>query len=170
MYHAHNNTGRPSNARQKPLDSIPVEQTSIGGAASSYLDVVNIPLYPFGYGLSYTTFEYKNISISKETFNENETIKVSFDLMNTGNRAGTEVAQLYVRDLVGSVTRPVRELKRFDRVTLNAGETKRVEFTLPVKELAFWNIDMKKVVEPGQFKLWVGGDSNATLEAAFSVN
>ena len=170
MYHAHNNTGRPSNARQKPLDSIPVEQTSIGGAASSYLDVANIPLYPFGYGLSYTTFEYKNISISKETFSENETIKVSFDLMNTGNRAGTEVAQLYVRDLVGSVTRPVRELKRFDRVTLNAGETKRVEFTLPVKELAFWNIDMKKVVEPGQFKLWVGGDSNATLEAAFSVN
>ena len=170
MYHAHNNTGRPSNARQKPLDSIPVEQTSIGGAASSYLDVANIPLYPFGYGLSYTTFEYKNISISKETFSENETIKVSFDLMNTGNRAGTEVTQLYVRDLVGSVTRPVRELKRFDRVTLNAGETKRVEFTLPVKELAFWNIDMKKVVEPGQFKLWVGGDSNATLEAAFSVN
>ena len=170
MYHAHNNTGRPSNARQKPLDSIPVEQTSIGGAASSYLDVANIPLYPFGYGLSYTTFEYKNISISKETFSENETIKVSFDLINTGNRAGTEVAQLYVRDLVGSVTRPVRELKRFDRVTLNAGETKRVEFTLPVKELAFWNIDMKKVVEPGQFKLWVGGDSNATLEAAFSVN
>ena len=169
MYHAHNNTGRPSNARQIPLEDIPIEQSSVGGAASSYLDVVNIPFFPFGYGLSYTTFEYGNISISKESFKEDETITVSFDLKNTGNHTGVEVAQLYVRDLVGSVTRPVRELKRFDRITLKPGETKRVEFTLPVKELAFWNIDMKKVVEPGQFKLWVGGDSNASLEAAFSV-
>ena len=169
MYHAHNNTGRPSNARQKPLDEIPVEQSSVGGAASSYLDAVNIPYFPFGFGLSYTTFEYESISISKESFNANETIKVSFDLKNTGNYAGTEVAQLYVRDLVGSVTRPVRELKRFDRITLKPGETKKVEFTLPVEELAFWNIDMKKVVEPGKFKLWVGGNSEATLEADFSV-
>ena len=169
MYHAHNNTGRPSSPRQRPLDSIPTDQSSVGGAASSYLDVVNVPYIPFGFGMSYTTFEYTNIAISKESFNENETITVSFDLKNTGSVAGTEVTQLYVRDLVGSVTRPVRELKRFDRITLNPGETKKVQFTLPVKDLAFWNIDMKKVVEPGKFTLWVGGDSTANLKADFSV-
>ena len=169
MYHAHNNTGRPSNPRQKPLDSIPADQSSVGGAASSYLDVINVPYIPFGFGLSYSTFEYSDITISKESYKEDETITVSFNLKNTGNVVGTEVAQLYVRDLVGSITRPVRELKRFDRITLNPGETKKIQFNLPIKELAFWNIDMKKIVEPGQFKLWVGGDSNASLEAAFSV-
>jgi beta-glucosidase len=96
-------------------------------------------------------------------------IRVSFDLKNTGKVAGTEIAQLYVQDCVGSVVRPVKELKRFARVELAAGETKTVTFELPVEELAFWNIDMEYVVEPGDFRLWVAGDSASGEPVNFVV-
>jgi len=127
------------------------------------------PLFPFGYGLSYTTFQYSNLKLSSKEFSPKEKITITFDLKNTGNCDGTEVAQLYVRDKVGSVTRPVKELKRFTRITLKPGETKNVSFTLPIEELAFWNIDMKKVVEPGDFTLWVGTNSQEGISVNFKV-
>jgi len=152
------------------LDNITVEagQTSLENT-SFYLDAGFEPLYPFGYGLSYTTFQYNNLKLSSNELSAKQELTVTFDLKNTGNYEGTEIAQLYVRDKVGSVVRPVKELKRFTRVTLKPGESKNVSFTLPVEELAFWNIDMKKVVEPGGFTLWVGKSSQEGITADFKV-
>lgn len=170
IYYAHNNTGRPVEGNEVLINDIPLEagQTSLG-CRSFYLDAGWEPLFPFGYGLSYTTFEYSDITLSANSLTTNETLKVLFKLKNTGSVEGTEVAQLYVRDKVGSVTRPIKELKRFARVTLKPGETKDVEFELPISDLAFWNIDMKYVVEPGDFDLWVAGDSQSGKPLSFSV-
>ena len=170
LYYNHNNTGRPATKKETLLDNIEVGagQTSLG-CTSFYMDAGFDPLFPFGYGLSYTTFQYNNLKISATEFTPKGQIEVTFDLKNTGKYEGTEVAQLYVRDKVGSVTRPVKELKRFTRVTLKPGETKNISFTLPVEELAFWNIDMKKVVEPGDFTLWVGTNSQEGISADFKV-
>ncbi|MBP7487681.1 MAG: fibronectin type III-like domain-contianing protein, partial [Parabacteroides sp.] len=152
------------------LQDIPAEagQTSLGNT-SFYLDAGNDPLYPFGYGLSYSTFKYDNLKLSSEKLKEGDVLTVSFDLTNTGKYDATEVAQLYVQDRFGSVTRPVKELKRFERIGLKSGESRSVSFSLPIEELAFWNIDMKKVVEAGDFNLWVGGDSRAALKGSFVV-
>jgi len=170
IYYAHNSSGRPADGKETLIDEIPVEagQTSLGNR-SFYLDAGSEPLYPFGYGLSYTTFEYDNLKISADILKKSDILKVSFDLKNTGKYAATEVAQLYVQDKFGSVTRPVKELKRFARVTLQPGEKQTVNFEFPVEELAFWNIDMKKVVEPGDFNLWVGGNSRDGEEISFKV-
>lgn len=170
LYYAHENTGRPANRTEILLDSISVEagQTSLGNT-SFYLDAGFDPLYPFGFGLSYTTFKYDNIKLSSNELSKNQELTITFDLKNTGNYTGTEVAQLYVRDKSASVVRPVKELKRFSRVMLIPGETKSVKFTLPVEELAFWNIDMKKIVEPGDFTLWVGTNSQEGLSVDFHV-
>ena len=152
------------------LKDIPVEaeQTSLG-CTSFYMDAGFDPLYPFGYGLSYTTFKYGDVKLSADELKKNDVLIVTFDLENTGDYEGTEVAQLYVRDKVGSVTRPVKELKRFTRVTLKPGEKKTVTFELPVSELAFYNINMEKVVEPGDFGLWVATDSQSGNEVSFKV-
>ena len=107
--------------------------------------------------------------LDKAEYGRSDVITVSFELKNTGDREGTEVAQLYVQDLVGSVVRPVKELKGFQRLTLAPGETRTVTFDLPVAELAFWNIDMECVVEPGDFKLWVAGDSASGEPVGFVV-
>ena len=170
LYYNHNNTGRPATKKETLLDKIEVEagQTSLG-CTSFYMDAGFDPLFPFGYGLSYTTFQYNNLKLSATEFTPKDQIEVTFDLKNTGKYEGTEVAQLYVRDKVGSVTRPVKELKRFTRVTLKPGETKNISFALPVEELAFWNINMKKVVEPGDFTLWVGTNSQEGISADFKV-
>jgi len=170
LYYNHNNTGRPATKKETLLDNIEVGagQTSLG-CTSFYMDAGFDPLFLFGYGLSYTTFQYNNLKLSATEFTPKGQIEVTFDLKNTGKYEGTEVAQLYVRDKVGSVTRPVKELKRFTRVTLKPGETKNISFTLPVEELAFWNIDMKKVVEPGDFTLWVGTNSQEGISADFKV-
>lgn len=170
FYYNHNNSGRPCNGTETLLNDIPIAagQTSLG-CTSYYLDTGYGPLFPFGYGLSYTTFKYGNPVLDKAEYGRNDVIKVSFELKNTGDREGTEVAQLYVQDLVGSVVRPVKELKGFQRVTLAPGETRTVTFDLPVAELAFWNIDMEHVVEPGDFKLWVAGDSAAGDPVGFAV-
>ena len=170
FYYNHPMTGRPNSGTETLLNDIPLKagQTSLG-CTSYYLDTGYGPLFPFGYGLSYTKFEYANIAIDKAEYAEGDTIVVEYDLTNIGNYDATEVAQRYVRDLVGSVVRPVKELKRFERVELKAGETKHCRFELPVAELAFWNRYMEYVVEPGNFQLWVAGDSATGEPLAFAV-
>lgn len=170
IYYGHKSTGRPPHPDEILIDEIPVEagQTSIG-CRSFYLDAGSTPLYPFGYGLSYTTFEYSGLMLSSDTYGMDDDITVTFNLSNSGPCEGTEIVQLYVRDLVGSVTRPVKELKAFRRVTLGSGETQAVSFNLPVRDLAFWGMDMTYGVEPGAFTLWVGPDSATGLSADFTV-
>ena len=152
------------------LDDIPLEagQTSLGNT-SYYLDYGAYPLFPFGYGLSYTTFAYSDIRLDKGVYGKNDVMGISFTLTNTGTCEGTEIAQVYVRDLVGSVTRPVKELKAFERITLAPGESRTVTLSLPVSELAFYGLDMVKKVEPGDFQLWVAGDSASGEALSFKV-
>lgn len=171
IYYAQHKTGRPANPTEMLIDEIPVEagQTSVG-CRSFYLDAGNSPLFPFGYGLSYTTFEYSNLSLASDKLTAQDTLSISFTLKNTGKYDGTEVVQLYIQDKVGSVTRPVKELKRFQRVTLKAGESIQVSLSLPVSELAFWGYDMNYTVEPGDFTLWVGTNSAEGLTKDFSVS
>lgn len=171
IYYAQHKTGRPANPTEMLIDEIPVEagQTSVG-CRSFYLDAGNSPLFPFGYGLSYTTFEYSNLSLASDKLTAQDTLSISFTLKNTGKYDGTEVVQLYVQDKVGSVTRPVKELKRFQRVTLKAGKSTQVSLNLPVSELAFWGYDMNYTVEPGDFTLWVGTNSAEGLTKDFSVS
>ena len=169
LYYSHNMTGRPYNG-ETLLEDIPLEagQTSLGNT-SYYLDYGAYPLFPFGYGLSYTSFAYSGIGLEKEAYKADETLRVNFTLTNTGAFDGTEVAQLYVRDLVGSVTRPVKELKAFERVSLKAGETRSLTIEIPVQELAFVGLDGEKKVEAGEFLLWVAGDSASGEAVCFKV-
>ena len=171
MYYNHNNTGRPASGNEKNIFTIPVgaEQTSLGNT-SFYLDAGKDPLFPFGYGLSYTTFEYSNLQLSSSRYTENDTIILSFDLTNTGQREGTEIAQLYFRDPAASITRPVKELAAFRRICLKAGETQRIQMELPVKQLSFWNYDMEYGVESGRFDLWIGGNSAEGLKASVHID
>lgn len=170
MYYNHNNTGRPAPDQVSTLEHIELEagQTSLGNT-SFYLDSGKDPLYPFGYGLSYSKFEYSDIQLSSANIKMNQDLKVKATVKNTSNVDGTEVVQLYVRDLVGSIVRPVKELKGFERVALKAGESKVVEFILTTDDLAFYGKDMKRKAEPGDFHVWVGGDSNAKLRAEFKL-
>lgn len=149
IYYCMKNTGRPFDASDK--------------YTSKYLDVENSPLYPFGYGLSYTTFEYSNLTINKKAFSLDDQLQISFTLSNTGNYDGEEVAQLYVRDLVGSVTRPLRELKAFEKVFLEKGQSKTITFSITAEDLKFYDINMNFTIEPGEFEFFVGTDSNANL-------
>ena len=155
IYYNMKNTGRPI-----------VEDDRF---TSKYIDSPNTPLLPFGYGLSYTTFAYSNLKIENEKVKIPGIVKVSADITNTGKMAGHEVVQLYTRDLVGSVTRPVKELKGFERIYLEPGETKTVTFDLSTSDLKFYDINMKNNVEPGDFKLWVGPDSTKGLEGSFEL-
>lgn len=152
------------------IDEIPVEagQTSVG-CRSFFLDAGTTPLYPFGYGLSYTTFEYRNLRLSANRLTKADKLTVMADLKNSGECDGTEIVQLYVQDKVGSVTRPVKELKAFRRVSLKAGESQTVTFEIPMTDLAFWGYDMTYGVESGSFKLWVGTSSAEGLSAEFEV-
>lgn len=170
FYYNHNNSGRPCNGTETLLEDIPIAagQTSLG-CTSYYLDTGYGPLFPFGYGLSYTTFEYGVPVLEKTQLGMDEVLKANVTVRNTGKYAAEEVVQLYVRDLVGSVVRPVKELKGFERVALAPDETKTVSFELPVSELAFWNIDMEYVVEPGEFNLWIAGDSASGTPVKFDV-
>ena len=170
MYYNHLNTGRPNTGTETLLMDLPLKagQTS-NGCTSYYLDSGYGPIFPFGYGLSYTTFEYSDIALDSREYTAADTIKVKFTLKNSGEYTGTEVAQLYVRDLVGSIARPVKELKGFQRVALNAGESKVVDFSLPVSALAFWNINNEYIVEPGDFQLWVATDSASGEPVGFTV-
>lgn len=158
IYYNQKNTGRPVPAEAPNTDY-----------KSNYLDVPNSPLYPFGYGLSYTTFEVNNLKLDKNDFAKGGQIVVTAEVTNTGDVDGESVVQLYVRDLVGSVTRPVKELKGFAKVTLKAGEKKQVSFTIDEELIAFYGIDMKKKAEAGDFNLWVGlNAADETNAASFS--
>lgn len=170
IYYSHHNTGRPANGEEVLLDNIPIEagQTSLG-CRSFYLDAGVESLYPFGYGLSYTTFKYSQITLSSNKLKKDDILTVTFKLENTGQYKGTEVAQLYVRDKIGSITRPVKELKRFTRVTLNPGESKKVIFKLPMSELAFWGINNIKSLESGEFSLWIATNSQSGQPYDFSI-
>lgn len=170
MYYNHTNSGRPNTGTETLLQDIPIGagQTSLG-CTSYYLDSGYGPLFPFGYGLSYTTFEYSNISLDSTRYGADDTVRVEFDLSNTGKYDATETVQLYVRDLVGSVVRPVKELKRFGRFAVKAGETVHGSFELPVSELAFWNSEMEYTVEKGSFQLWVAGNSVDGTPVEFTV-
>ncbi len=136
---------------------------------SHYIDVEKTPLYPFGFGLSYTSFEYKNLKLSKPSFASNETVTATVDITNTGNYDGKEVAQLYIQDLVASIVRPVKELKGFELVALKKGETKTVSFKLTNKELGFYDNNGNYIVEPGRFKIFVGGNSEKCLNDSFEI-
>jgi len=161
VYYAHKNTGRPSTeAGTKQFAE---------AFKSVYLDERNSPLFPFGFGLSYTTFAYSQLQIEQPVLGLEDTLVVSATITNSGEKAGDEIIQLYVRDLVGSVTRPVKELKGFQKISLQPGEERIVRFAVPVGELGFTGLDMRYVVEPGAFKLWVGPDSTGGLEGDFVV-
>lgn len=169
MYYSHTMTGRPYNG-ETLLDGIGPEagQTSLGNT-SYYLDAGAYPLFPFGYGLSYTDFTFEDITIDQDSYPVDGTIRVSYTLSNTGRYDGTAVPQVYIRDLVGSLTRPVKELKHFRRVRLGAGESIRLTDEIPVSDLAFWGADGQKKVEPGEFQLWVAGDSASGDPVTFTV-
>lgn len=157
VYYNHLNTGRPF----QPGDSPKFK--------SDYLDVSNDPLYPFGYGLSYTTFKYSDISLSNTTLSPSGKITASVNITNTGTRSGKETVQMYIRDMVGSIVRPVKELKGFKQIDLNPGETQKVSFTISVDALKFYNADLKYVYEPGAFKVFIGTNSSEVKEADFNV-
>jgi beta-glucosidase len=154
IYYAQKNTGRPSS------DDSPKFQ-------SNYLDAPNAPLFPFGFGLSYTTFSYSNILLNKSTVKKNENIIVTTTVTNTGKFDGEEVVQLYIKDLVGSITRPIKELKGFEKIMLKAGESKKVEFILTDKELGFYTSEGKFIVEPGEFLVMVGTNSKDVAAVKF---
>jgi beta-glucosidase len=171
IYFGQKNTGKPPTPETAVhIDDIEpfAPQTSLGMTAF-HLDAGYLPMWEFGFGLSYTSFEYSDIVASAAEIRAGETITVSAELRNTGQVAATETAQLYVRDLVGNVTRPVRELKGFKKVRLEAGAATRVEFQLHTDDLAFFGRDNTLIVEPGEFHAWIGGSSDADLRAEFRV-
>jgi beta-glucosidase len=153
IYYNHRNTGRPGDSAAK--------------YTSKYLDLPLTPLFPFGFGLSYTTFEYTRLRLSSPRIGAGDSLEISVDVRNTGDRAGEEVVQLYVRDDVASVAQPVRALKAFRRVTLRPGETQTVTFRLGPSSFALYDRQMRQVVEPGTFTVYVGTDSNAALSSRF---
>ncbi len=155
VQYEHKNTGRPKVEGQR--------------YTSQYIDGPNKPLYPFGYGLSYTSFEYSRPVLNKQQINFDETLRVQVDVKNTGERAGEEVVQMYVRDLVGSVTRPVKELKGFEKIALEPGQTKTVTFKLRADDLAFYTRDMEYKAEPGEFKVFTGSSSEDVQSASFKL-
>ena len=154
IYYNHKNTGRPPTAEKY---------------TSKYWDIPYTPLYPFGFGLSYTTFLYGAPRLSATTIGANDSLRVEVDVTNSGSRAGDEVVQLYVRDDVGSVTRPVEELRRFQRITLQPGEKRTIRWSLGVGDLAFYDLAMRRVAEPGTFRILVGTNSRDTRSAAFTL-
>ncbi|MNY07351.1 Periplasmic beta-glucosidase precursor [compost metagenome] len=152
LYYAHKNTGRPL-----------AEGKWFTKFRSNYLD-------PFGYGLSYTSFTYSNLKLSKTSFKSGESITASIEIKNTGSTAGKEVVQLYIRDLEGSSTRPVKELKGFQKISLQPGETKTVSFKITEEDLKFYNTTLKFTAEPGDFHVFIGGNSRDVMETKFTMS
>ncbi|MCE7992471.1 MAG: glycosyl hydrolase [Roseivirga sp.] len=155
IYYNMKNTGRPFDAKNK--------------YTSKYIDVANEPLYPFGHGLGYSDFSYSEISMNKKEMTQNETLSLSVNIKNRGKHDGKEIVQLYIRDLVGSVTRPVKELKGFQKVAIKAGESRKVTFSISSNDLAFYTRDMSHKAEPGAFEVFVGTSSAKGVSAKFSL-
>lgn len=155
IYYNHKNTGRPQDDQNK--------------YTSKYLDYANEPLYPFGYGLSYTRFTYGNITLSKQQITKADKLQISVPVTNSGDYDGEEVVQLYVRDMVGSVTRPVKELKGFKKITLKKGETSTVTFEISADDLKFYDKEMRWTAEPGDFTVFVGSNSRDVQSAGFTL-
>jgi len=160
IYYNRYNTGRPHIDGREGNDRFWV---------SRYRDIPNEPLYPFGYGLSYSKFEYSGMSLAKNKINQNQSVNVSVTVKNTGKRAGHEVVQLYIRDLVASRVRPLKELKDFKKVEIGAGESKTVNFELPAEKLGFYDEDGNWLLEPGAYKIFVGSSSRDVLEADLTL-
>lgn len=148
LYYNHKNTGRPVDPADPKVDY-----------RSFYIDSPNTPLYPFGYGLSYTTFEIRNMQMNTNVLKPDGRIEVSAEVANTGNRDGETVVQLYIRDIAGSVTRPVKELRGYEKIFIPKGETKTVRFVITEETIAMYNRDMKLVAEPGEFKVWIADNA-----------
>ena len=155
IHYNHLNTGRPPEANNR--------------YTSKYFDAPWTPQFPFGFGLSYTQFRISNVGISATQIGPDGTIRVTADVENVGRRAGDEVVQLYVRDVAASISRPVKELKGFQRVTLQPGQKRTLEFVLGPEHLSFYNREMKFVVEPGEFRVMVGANSQDVIEKTFAV-
>lgn len=171
IYYAHKNTGKPATPETYVhIDDLPVRGAQAAfGMTSHHLDAGYTPLFPFGYGLSYTEFTYSGIELSRNTLGMRDSLTVQAVVSNTGTMEADEVVQLYIRDLVGDVTRPVRELKGFERVRLQPGESRVVSFELSPADLAFYGQDMELITEPGDFHVWIGGGSDAGLQASFTL-
>ena len=159
IYYAQKNTGRPLANKEGKFEKF----------RSNYIDERNEPLFPFGYGLSYTKFEYSNLKLSSSTISSNQKITVAVKVSNSGNFDGKEVVQLYIRDLIGSVTRPIKELKAFQKIEIKNGESKTVTFELSVEDLKFYNSELKFVAENGDFEVFVGTNSDASLKQKFTL-
>jgi len=152
VYYNAKSTGRPWDGKESPKFK------------SDYLDIPNEPLYPFGYGLSYTSFSYSGLTLDHQQITPRQPVKIKLTVSNTGNDDGEETVQLYIRDMVASVTQPVKELKKFQKVYLKKGESKDIEFTLTTNDLKFVNSNLHWVYEPGEFKVFVGGNSRDVVE------
>ncbi len=171
IFYSRKNSGRPpSHDAITHIDEIDgkAPQTSLGMSAF-HLDAGFKPLYPFGYGLSYTSFEYRDLALSSQQVTYGDSLEVSATLVNAGDTAAEEIVQLYIRDLVGNVTRPIKELKGFQRIRLEPGQEQRVSFTLAPDDLAFYDRKMQRIVESGQFHVWIGGSSEADLWGEFEL-
>ncbi len=155
IYYNHKMTGRPFDPNQK--------------YTSKYLDIANTPLYPFGHGLSYTKFTYGDVKLSSSSMNKGGSITATVTVTNSGSREGVETVQLYVRDIVGTITRPVKELKGFEKISLKAGESREIKFTLKEEGLKFYNSDLNWVSEPGEFEVFIGGSSDLEKGVKFSL-
>lgn len=159
VYYNHFNTGRPKDPTNPAYQKY----------RSNYFEIPNEPLYPFGYGLSYTTFDYSPVTIDTDTMDASGTVNASVTVTNTGSRAGDEIVQFYIRDIAGSIARPVKELKHFDRISLRPGESRTVTFPITIEDLKFYNYDLEHVAEPGDFEVMAGPDSRNTTSARFTL-
>lgn len=171
VYYNHPNTGRPADAKSYvPFDEVPIGawQSSLGNT-SHYMDLGFTPQYPFGYGLSYTSFEYSDLRLSSSTLGKGGSIEVSATVRNAGIRDGVEVVQLYIRDLVADRARPVRELKGFERIELQAGAAKTVTFSITTSDLSYYNQEMNLVTDPGDFHVWMASNAESGLMGRFTV-
>ncbi len=157
IYYNHLNTGRP------------LETKSFTKFKSNYMDVSNEPLFPFGYGLSYTTFSYGNISLNKSIIKPSDKLEIKITVTNTGNYDGEEVVQLYTQQLTASISRPVKELKGFEKIFLKKGESKEVHFTITANDLKFYNSNLKYTYEPSKFNVYIGGNSSTVKQQSFEL-
>ena len=159
VYYSYFNTGNPKNEADPSFQKF----------KSNFIDAPNQPLYPFGYGLSYTDFSYGDVALSGDTLGDGGKVTASVKVTNTGSRAGTETVQFYIRDLRGSVARPVKELRHFERVSLQPGESRTVEYSISEDDLKFYDYDLRHVAEPGDFEVMAGPDSQRTSSAKFTL-